>query len=575
MTRIYFHHIPKTAGTSLREYLIARLGERNVAPALRSGRMRDALREYDRFAVITGHLDVIPGDRLPEDRISVTLLREPIDRVVSAFYFERHAYHGGRRSAERGGGDLETWLTSLDEAAQLEMNAQLAALWPLAWDALQAPTVDEQIAAARRALDRFDVVGLQSAMDESLVMIATRAHLAPPDEAPYANRTPGRPPRRELPAGVVRRLEAILAADIEIHEYALRLFGQRRLHLLRTAALSRAAAPAHAAAPAAELAVDAGMAQPPTRAEDDERTQTADRPRASASQPVRIDAVAIRGEISEASYLQVGETAVVVLRIASTIPVDDLNVGFSIRDATDALVFATNTRCLGERVTVSAGSYEAIFRFPNDLGLGDYRISASLHSGASVVDSYLHHVDDACEFFVLDRLTEYFEGRVHLHAHATVRAVSSDGRVETSEIDAPGHERFALLAYRNAALAEFSARLVPLATLPPLRRAADAMLDVEVTNTSRLPWGAFGKRAVAVSYHWLDAERRPTVFDGLRTHLPQDVRPGECVRVRCFVRAPEQPGRMTLVLTLVQEEVAWFDHRDPASCAEYSIDVIE
>jgi hypothetical protein len=517
---------------------------------------------------------VIPGDRLPEDRINVTLLREPIDRVVSAFYFERHAYHGGRRSAERGGGDLETWLASLDEGAQLEMNAQLAALWPLALDARQAPTVDERIAAARRALDRFDVVGLQSAMDESLVMIATRAHLAPPDEAPYANRTPGRPPRRELPAGVVRRLEAILAADIEIHEYALRLFGQRRLHLLRTAALSRAAA-AHTPGSPAELGGSAGIAQAPAHVDDGERKEAAVRPRASANRPVRIDAVAIRGEISEASYLQVGETAVVVLRIASTIPVDDLNVGFSIRDATDALVFATNTRCLGERVAVSAGSYEAVFRFPNDLGLGDYRISASLHSGASVVDSYLHHVDDACDFFVVDRLTEYFEGLVHLHAHATVRAVSSDGRVETSEIEAPGHERFALLAYRNAALAEFSARLVPLATLPPLRRAADAMLDVEVTNTSRVPWGAFGKRAVAVSYHWLDAERRPIVFDGLRTHLPQDVRPGECVRVRCFVRAPEQPGRMTLVLTLVQEEVAWFDHRDPASCAEYSVDVIE
>jgi hypothetical protein len=43
----------------------------------------------------------------------------------------------------------------------------------------------------------------------------------------------------------------------------------------------------------------------------------------------------------------------------------------------------------------------------------------------------------------------------------------------------------------------------------------------------------------------------PIVFDGLRTSVPHDVDPGERVRVGCFVRAPEQPLRMTLVMTLV------------------------
>jgi len=180
---------------SLRDYLVARLGERNVAPALRSGRMRDALREYDRFAAIAGHLDVDLGDRLPDDRITVTLLRDPIDRVASAFYFERNVYDAGRRGGERRERDLDAWLAALGTAAELSLNAHLVALWPLAWVSAKVPSLDERVAAAKRALDAFDVVGLQSSMPESIVLLAARAGLVPPDVTPHANRTPGRPPR--------------------------------------------------------------------------------------------------------------------------------------------------------------------------------------------------------------------------------------------------------------------------------------------------------------------------------------------------------------------------------------------
>ncbi|HEY3532074.1 MAG TPA: Wzt carbohydrate-binding domain-containing protein [Casimicrobiaceae bacterium] len=560
--RIYFHHIPKTAGTSLRDYLVAQLGEHNVAPALRSGRMRDALREYARFAAITGHLDVDFGDRLPDDRITVTLLREPIDRVASAFYFERHAYHAGRRAAEAHG-DLDAWLASLDAASALSLNAHLCALWPLAWESPKVPTIDERVAAAKRALDAFDVVGLQSSMAESLVLLAARSGLVPPDETPHANRTPGRPPLREIPAPALRRLEAMLAPDIEIHVHALRLFQGRRLRLLREAALR-----AHRSTPETQRAIADETANGAARHDPPER------PKASMNRPVRIEAVTIRGEVSEANYLQVGERVVIALRITSTISVDDLNVGFAIRDATDALVFASNTLSLGERLSVAPGAYDVRFRFPNALGVGDYRISATLHRGGAPVDGYLHHVDAACEFFVVDRLTEYFEGRVHLHVTADASAIEGQGRVEIAALETSGHERFALLAHRHAALAQFSARLEPLADVPPLHRAADAMLHVDVTNTGDTDWGAFGKRAVAFSYHWLDEERRPIVFDGLRTSLPHDVAAGERVRVGCFVRAPEQPGRMTLVMTLVQEEVAWFNDREPASAVERVVDVI-
>jgi hypothetical protein len=41
--------------------------------------------------------------------------------------------------------------------------------------------------------------------------------------------------------------------------------------------------------------------------------------------------------------------------------------------------------------------------------------------------------------------------------------------------------------------------------------------------------------------------------------LPCDVRPGERSRLWAAVKSPAEPGDYDLVLTLVQENVTWFD----------------
>ena len=59
----------------------------------------------------------------------------------------------------------------------------------------------------------------------------------------------------------------------------------------------------------------------------------------------------------------------------------------------------------------------------------------------------------------------------------------------------------------------------------------------------------------------------------MRTNLPHDVRPGERVEVRCVLRAPETQGRMTLVWTLVQEQVAWFNEKNRKSLHASEIEI--
>lgn len=61
------------------------------------------------------------------------------------------------------------------------------------------------------------------------------------------------------------------------------------------------------------------------------------------------------------------------------------------------------------------------------------------------------------------------------------------------------------------------------------------------------------------SYHWLDDKGEVVVHDGIRTSLGQPLLPGDEVTLTARICSPEQTGKFTLRLTLVQERIAWFE----------------
>ena len=110
-----------------------------------------------------------------------------------------------------------------------------------------------------------------------------------------------------------------------------------------------------------------------------------------------------------------------------------------------------------------------------------------------------------------------------------------------------------------------------------LRPAIDAIsaapghtLDfpLEVRNGSR-SWlsSEFPHHPVHVSYRWFDEAGTRTGAEGRRAGLPEPLAPGRAAAVTAVVDVPTEPGRYTLVLTLVQDGFAWLDDVDPACCA--------
>lgn len=91
-TKILFPHIPKTAGTSLITVLGNLFGEGNIYRYTQEStppeRMPLLLQEMFRtHAVLIGHIPVHFWERLFESAPAITVLRDPIDRVISLFRF--------------------------------------------------------------------------------------------------------------------------------------------------------------------------------------------------------------------------------------------------------------------------------------------------------------------------------------------------------------------------------------------------------------------------------------------------------------------------------------------------------
>jgi hypothetical protein len=92
--------------------------------------------------------------------------------------------------------------------------------------------------------------------------------------------------------------------------------------------------------------------------------------------------------------------------------------------------------------------------------------------------------------------------------------------------------------------------------------------DIMVKNISPVTWPSKpdnkDRYAVKLSYHWLNRKGEKVIFEGVRTSLPRDLKPGESVDLKAAIQAPAKPGRYILEVTLVQESAAWFPDKNGA-----------
>lgn len=88
--RIIFLHIPKTAGQSVHEYLLGNFPKDAVCPARVNDQMKTlSTAELARYQVFSGHFDWSAFDALEGPRFVFTILRDPMERLLSFYFYLR------------------------------------------------------------------------------------------------------------------------------------------------------------------------------------------------------------------------------------------------------------------------------------------------------------------------------------------------------------------------------------------------------------------------------------------------------------------------------------------------------
>ncbi len=164
-----------------------------------------------------------------------------------------------------------------------------------------------------------------------------------------------------------------------------------------------------------------------------ERDETGHIRTRSGSGEIRATATTLRNEAGlEARALKVGEAATLEVTFEAAIAVNDLVVGFAIRDRLGREVFGTNTHYLKEPIAVRPGAFVARFDFPVNIGTGNYSVSVAFHSGEMHIEQNYDWIDGALTFDVINFSKPTFVGTSFLPIRfrceaAETTALSHDG----------------------------------------------------------------------------------------------------------------------------------------------------
>jgi len=244
-SRVLFLHIPKTAGTSLSRFLYHQLPAQTCLVDPHPASIDKG--EFDRYRLVAGHLDYDIVGRYRCRPFVLTSLRHPIDRALSAYYYQRTprlaiqirsvARQIGETTAEQilddlrrvnSYGTLRAFLRAEPDFARKTMgNVQTEYLAGAAAVAAYSAQPDRLLTVAREHLRACDGILLAEHLPETLALIDPEWGDRARASLQRDNTTPGRRAMRDHASDELEALAEMTALDLDLYRYAERLIEQR------------------------------------------------------------------------------------------------------------------------------------------------------------------------------------------------------------------------------------------------------------------------------------------------------------------------------------------------------------
>lgn len=218
---LVFLHVPKTGGSTLRNVLLDQYGpratafadhERQDTPPAADAFLSLGPDRFRRLEAVGGHFPYGIHESLGRPARYVTLLRDPIARVISNYF---HDYR--RRGPGRPG---LTLAESLERPNHHNLQTRMLGS-RLHWDAVVAD--DAVLARAKQNLAGFASVGLVERFDQSVMLMRTALGWSWPFYVRH-NANPVPVSVSELPSGLLKSIVERNAYDMELYRWALERF---------------------------------------------------------------------------------------------------------------------------------------------------------------------------------------------------------------------------------------------------------------------------------------------------------------------------------------------------------------
>jgi len=241
LKRALFLHIPKTAGSLIVDLVRPAYGPKKVVSHgdYLSGRVNMGLNEivnvrgqspenFSSKLFVSGHFGFDFAKPLLHDRYSFTFLRDPVERILSYYYFcltrDPQEYEIYRL----------TQTVTLDQFLMLGLEDALVneciwnnQVWQLAngyghsnGRNILSFSPEELLELAIRHLDEFSYIGFAESFEEDRDHILKALGITPPLEKIVSHANPERPTAKDLPPSTVNLLDELTHLDQELYKEA-------------------------------------------------------------------------------------------------------------------------------------------------------------------------------------------------------------------------------------------------------------------------------------------------------------------------------------------------------------------
>jgi len=228
---LIFLHIPKAGGTTLHG-IIERQYDPSCIFSIDGTRIHESIREFTelpeeergRLLVLKGHMSFGLHRLLPRSFSYITMVRNPVERVISNYYFLLRAPKHPLHETIKGNN------ISLADAVASEMfarfnNSQTKMLSGIDVESEKEPA--KLLETAKENLQKFfSVVGLTERFDETILLIK-RAFAWKLPFYVKENVSKNRPGQESLSNETLEIIKKANDLDIELYEYAKGLFERK------------------------------------------------------------------------------------------------------------------------------------------------------------------------------------------------------------------------------------------------------------------------------------------------------------------------------------------------------------